>query len=135
MGNTVEISELFKTCSMCDAHWDSIDSFLADRSLSFNGYQANFGMLDEGIFFFTHNKEKCGSTLGIKVWAFASLFSGIKYSQSKQLSAECPRYCLDQKNLGRCSAECENAFAREISQIIKDKTARHESTDAVTPAQ
>ena len=135
MGITVEISELFKTCSMCNSQWNSIDSFLADPSLSFNGYQANFGILDEGIFFFTHNMEECGSTLGIKVRAFGTLFSGKKYSKSKQLSAECPRYCLDPKNLGRCSAECENAFAREISQIIRDRTAKHKITDAITPVQ
>jgi hypothetical protein len=72
--------------------------------------------------------------MGMKVQAFASLFSGKKYSTSKQLSPECPRYCLDQENLGRCNAQCENAFAREISQIIKDRTAKHMIAEVVTPA-
>lgn len=113
--------QLFKTCTMCNGKWESMDSFLADPNLSFNGYQANFGVLDEGIFFFTHNTETCGSTMGIKVRAFASLFSGKKYTDNGALSKTCPRYCLDQENLDRCNVHCKNAFVREISQLIQDR--------------
>ena len=115
----------FKTCPMCNTEWQSMEAFFADSTLSFNGYQANFGMLDEGIFFFTHNTQTCGSTMGIKVRTFVSLFSGTKYSGSKALSKDCPRLCLDQSNLGPCDAQCENAFAREISHIIQDKMASY----------
>jgi len=113
----------FKACPMCKTEWESMEAFFADPALSFNGYQANIGMLDEGIFFFTHDTETCGSTMGIKVRTFNSLFSGKKYVGSKALSQDCPHYCLDQNNLERCDAHCENAFAREISQIIQDKIA------------
>ena len=115
----------FKICPMCDTKWQSMGVFLADSTLSFNGYQANFGLLDEGIFFFTHDTENCGSTMGIKVRTFVSLFSGEKYSGSKALSKDCPRFCLNQSNLKRCDAQCENAFAREISHIIQDKMASY----------
>lgn len=113
----------FKACPMCEMNWKSMEDFFADPALSFNGYQANFGMLDEGIFFFTHNTETCGSTMGIKVRTFSSLFSGKKYAESKALSKDCPRYCLDKNNLGPCSAQCENAYARKISSIIRDRIA------------
>lgn len=121
MSTTYDIDLIFKTCPMCESRWKSMDSFLADPFIVFNGYQANFGMLNEGIFFFTHETEECGSTMGIKVRIFASLFTGKKYTGSKALSNDCPGYCLDLKNLDRCSAQCENAFAREISQLIKDR--------------
>jgi len=123
MSTTYDNVTSFKACPMCDTKWESMEEFFADHSLSFNGYQANFGMLDEGIFFFTHNIETCGSTMGIKVKTFVSLFSGEKYTGSKALSKDCPGYCLDQSNLERCDAQCENAFAREISHIIQDRIA------------
>lgn len=113
----------FKACPMCETEWESMGEFFADSTLSFNGYQANFGALDEGIFFFTHDTETCGSTMGIKVRTFASLYSGEKYSGSKALSKDCPRYCLDQSNLEHCDAHCESAFAREIAHIIKGRMA------------
>lgn len=121
MSTTYNSNTLFKACPMCNAEWQSMEEFFADPTLSFNGYQANFGTLDEGIFFFTHETETCGSTMGIKVRAFVSLFSGKKYLGNKALSKDCPRYCLDQNNLERCNAHCENAFAREISHIIQDR--------------
>jgi len=113
----------FKSCPMCKTDWNSMESFLADPQLVFNGYQPNFGVLEQGIFFFTHDTEHCGSTMALKVQSFASLYNGPKYTKSKQLSADCPRYCLDEKNLKRCNAHCENAFAREIAQLIKQRMA------------
>ena len=109
-----------------------MEDFFADPALSFNGYQANFGMLDEGIFFFTHDTQTCGSTMGIKVRTFVSLFSGKKYSGSKALSKDCPRLCLDQSNLDPCDAQCENAFAREISRIIQDRIAMGQEASITT---
>lgn len=113
----------FKVCPMCKTEWESMEAFFADPTLSFNGYQANFGLLDEGIFFFTHDTETCGSTMGIKVRTFVSLFNGKKYVGSKALSKDCPRYCLDQNSLERCNAHCKNAYAREVSHIIQEKIA------------
>lgn len=121
MSTTANSDTSFKTCPMCNTEWASMEDFFADPTLSFNGYQANFGMLGEGIFFFTHDTNTCGSTMGIKVRTFASLFNGQKYSSSKALSKDCPRLCLDQGNLERCNAHCENAFAREISYIIQTR--------------
>jgi len=123
MRTTFDSDTSFKTCPMCNTEWQSMEEFLADPTLSFNGYQANLGLLDEGIFFFTHDTKACGSTMGSKVRTFVSLFSGKKYSGSKALSKKCPRYCFDQSNLERCDAQCENAFAREISHIIQDRIA------------
>jgi hypothetical protein len=123
MSTANDYESSFKACPMCKTEWKSMEEFFADPALSFNGYQANFGMLDEGIFFFTHDTEACGSTMGFRVKTFVSLFSGKKYSDSKALTKACPRYCLDPNNLEHCDAHCENAFAREISHIIQNKIA------------
>ena len=112
---------IFKSCPMCRKDWGSRSSFMADPELNFNGYQANFGTIEHGLFYFTHENAICGSTMAIKAEQFLSLFQGKKYQENKQLSEECSRKCLDRNELGRCTARCEFAFVREVSQIIKDR--------------
>lgn len=130
----------FKACPMCKTEWDSMDSFLADPHLIFNGYQPNFGNLDQGIFFFTHDEEHCGTTMALKVETFASLYTGPRHPKSKRLSHDCPGYCLDKTNLKPCSAQCANAYAREIAQKIKERMAFyrgiqcHKSSAKIVPA-
>jgi len=106
-----------------------MDVFLDDPHLTFNGYQPNLGEQEQGIFFFTHNIKLCGSTIGLRVISFAPIYSGPRHTSSKQFSNDCPRYCLDSRNLKRCNAPCENAFAREISQIIKDRMNQQAKPD------
>ncbi len=106
---------------MCAEKWSSRDSFLSDPQLTFNGYQANFGAIEQGLFYFTHHKPGCGSTMALKVETFLSLFNGKKYSDNKMLSEECSGLCHNRARLDRCPAHCEFAFVREVSQIIKDR--------------
>jgi hypothetical protein len=114
--------QIFKTCPMCEKSWSCRDAFLDDPELSFNGYQANFGIKGQGLFYFTHQKPGCGSTMALKVGKFFSLFNGKKFHENKHLSKECSGLCLDTKKLDRCPAHCEFAFVREVSQIIKDRS-------------
>ncbi len=116
--------QIFKTCPMCDKKWGCRDTFLDDPELNFNGYQANFGITEQGLFFFTHENAVCGSTMALKAETFLSLFDGKKYQENKQQSEECSQKCLDPKKLERCPAHCEFAFVREVSQIIKDRSQR-----------
>ena len=112
----------FKICPMCNKNWISRDEFLDDPTLTFNGYQANFGVLEEGLFYFTHDTNGCGSTMTIKAFGFLSLYSGRKYTGSKRFSDECPGYCSDKTFLQRCPVHCQNAFVREVTQIIHDRS-------------
>lgn len=116
--------QVFKICPMCGKSWQSRDSFLEDKELNFNGYQPDFGTIEEGIFYFTHEMDHCGSTMGVKAEAFIALFKGKKYQKSRQLTKECTGKCLDHNSLERCSAHCLYAFVREVSQIIKDRLHR-----------
>ena len=113
---------IFKSCPMCKKDWSSRNCFMDDPEVNFNGYQANFGTVEHGLFFFTHENERCGSTMALKAELFLSLFNGERYKDNKQLSDECPEKCLDWQELSRCPAHCEFAFVREVSQIIKDRS-------------
>lgn len=108
----------FKVCPCCATIWETRSKFLSDPTLKFNGYQIFRPELERGLFIFTHLKEKCYSTLSIKILEFHDLYTGSRYNENKALSEDCPRYCLDENNLNRCDALCECAYVREISAII-----------------
>jgi len=113
---------------MCRKSWISRDAFLVDPALIFNGYQADFGVLEQGLFYFTHETNNCGSTMALKAEAFLSLYTGKRYTESKQLSKECPQYCLERNQLKRCQAQCQYAFVREVTQIIMDRSHKAAAT-------
>lgn len=116
-----ETADIFKRCTCCSTEWGTREEFLSDPTLKFNGYQICRPELEYGLFFFTHLKEGCCSTLSLKVLTFLDLYTGTRYHGDKALSPTCPRYCLDEGNLSRCDALCECAYVREISHIITTK--------------
>lgn len=111
----------FKQCPMCEKEWSSREVFLADIDVHFNGYQPNFGLLDEGLFYFTHERKDCGSTMLLAAGQFLSLYSGKKYEGSMWQTTECSGLCLDKSRLERCDVPCKNAIVREVTQLIKDR--------------
>lgn len=118
---SIETEQIFKTCPMCGKSWPCRDSFLDDPELKFNGYQADFGIMEQGLFYFTHDNPTCGSTMALKAEMFFSLFEGKTYEANKHMSEECPGKCLYRNLLDRCPVACKFAFVREVSQIIKDR--------------
>lgn len=111
----------FKVCPGCFHVWETREVFMSDPHLEFNGYKADFKDLDFGMFFFTHTASNCHSTMTMMVEDFLDLYSGKRYSENKALSDECPRYCIDEKQLSRCDAFCECAYVREICQLLVDR--------------
>ena len=111
--------EPFKTCSCCAHEWRDRKSFLEDPSLTLNGYQADLELLEEGLFYFTHVRTGCGSTLVIPAGQFLDLYTGPRYLEQHAFSEECPRYCMDKDQLGRCHVLCECAMVREVIQLIR----------------
>lgn len=109
----------FKLCPSCFEVWQTRDLFLSEPNLALNGYKADFERLEYGLFFFTHMKADCYSTLAIEVADFMDLYQGPLYSERRTGKPDCPGYCLDKVQLQRCEARCECAFVREIMQIIK----------------
>jgi hypothetical protein len=127
-----EYDQIFKSCPMCGKRWKSRDTFLDDPELNFNGYQANFGIMEQGLFYFTHENAACGSTLILKAEMFLPLYKGTRYKENKSLSNDCPKLCLEQKQLDRCPIHCEFAFVREVSQIIKDRSHKVADPNYIT---
>lgn len=111
----------FKICSMCATKWETLDDFINDPLLFINGYQAHFERLGQSLFYFTHQKEGCFSTIAIKAEEFLSLYSGKQYKERRTNKEDCPLYCFEKEQLDRCDAFCECAFNREIIEIVKTK--------------
>ena len=116
--------EIFKRCSMCSTEWNTRDDFIGDNLLEINGYKADFEKLEWSLFYFTHHKQDCFSTMAIEANEFLSLYSGKKYTERRTGKEECPGFCLDKEQLDRCDALCECAFNREVIQIMKDRQSR-----------
>lgn len=109
-------SGTFKKCKVCDTQWSSRDQFINDPEISLVGYQANFVILEKGLFLFNHS---CQSTLSIEVQAFADLYVGSVFEERVQGSDECPGYCLHHSQLQPCPAKCECTYVREILSMLQ----------------
>lgn len=120
----IDHEPIFKTCPMCKKEWKSREIFLDDQELIFIGYQANLGLPEEGLFYFTHEIEECGSTMAIKVEYFLTLYTGERYTEDKKHADDCRGYCLNREELRRCDARCRYAYVREISHVIMDRMTR-----------
>ena len=112
---------IFKICPMCSTEWLTRDEFLDDRSLEVNGYGVDFEKLELSLFYFTHKKEGCFTTIVLEAKSFLSLYSGKKYTEKRTGEGECPGYCLEKEQLNRCDVICECAFNRETIHIIKER--------------
>lgn len=107
---------MFKKCAVCRHIWTTRQDFIADQNVEIIGYQSNFVELEAGLLYFNHS---CNSTLAIPVGLFSDLYAGPIFEERKTGTDNCPGYCLHKKELGRCPAECECAYVREIIQILK----------------
>lgn len=112
--------EVFKICPSCSTKWETRDLFLDDQSLKIIGYSADLLKLESSLFYFTHYKEGCSTTMAIQAKYFFDLYSGRQYSERKAGTVECPGFCLEKEQLSRCDAFCECAFNREIINMIKN---------------
>ncbi len=108
----------FKACSACERVWKDRDGFLSDPAIILIGYQANFKVLEEGYFLFTHEKLQCGTSLGIQARSFLDLVPGPLVREQLTNTAACPGYCEDSSALQPCRETCECAYVREVIQVI-----------------
>lgn len=108
----------FKTCPCCEKSWETQKEFVFDKTLELIGYSADFDVLENGLFYFVHQIEGCGTTLAIEASRFQNLYDGPIYNERKTGTSECPGYCEERELLGRCNAKCECAYVREICNII-----------------
>ena len=113
--------KVFKICPMCLTEWETRDDFLNDQSLEINGYGVDFEKLEWGLFYFTHKKTGCFSTMALEAKDFLDIYSGKRYTERQTGKEGCPGYCLEKNQLDRCDAVCECAFNREVIAIIKEK--------------
>lgn len=109
-------SGVFKKCASCNHGWETRDSYLSDPQLRIVGYQANFESPGLGTFMFSH---LCGTTMSISAHEFVDLYTGHIFNKLAKGSRECPKYCLDEKDLKSCEVPCECAYIRKVALIIQ----------------
>jgi hypothetical protein len=109
-------SPLFKQCTACHVSWFSRQDFLRDPAVSLVGYQMFEPELSHGMLLFDH--QDCGTTLALKVAAFADLYDGPIFSARLQKSPECPAHCFDVSNLEDCGTECCGNWVRVVLQKV-----------------
>ncbi len=59
--------------------------------------------------------------MAIPIGEFFDLYEGQRYTGSLALGETCPRYCLDETQLGRCDNQCECAMAREVVAVVRER--------------
>ena len=112
---------LFKTCSNCQAVWKNIEGLLADPEIVLAGYQVHPDDLEGGLFFFTHQKEGCNTTLAIPVTEFLCLNDRpLLEKRDKELCIG-SEFCVHESDLSPKPMKCECAWVREILQTIKER--------------
>ena len=108
---------MFKKCTLCGHIWESREAFLADQDLKIIGYQADFDIINGGLFLFNH---VCETTLALDVKYFADLYTGPAYDTNLAGTDECSDLCIDINKLDACDAKCKYAYVRDIIQTIKN---------------
>lgn len=108
----------FKICPTCSKHWKTLADFLADPELELAGYQVNFADLKDGLFYFSHLREDCGTTLAIPVKQFIGLSTRPILASRATPSGDCSGLCVRQNELDPCPEECECVWVREVMQTI-----------------
>ena len=108
----------FKECNLCGYEWDSRDAFLDDENVALIGYQVNFEDLTLGILLFNHS---CRGTLAITAEHFSDIYDGPIFRARATGSDQCPGFCLHQRSLKPCPAQCECAYIREIIKVIESR--------------
>ena len=103
---------VFGWCSACGHRWSTREELLTDPEIHLMGYAVNFESIGQGLFLFSH--EVCLSTVGVEVASFLDLHEGPVYEQLMTGSDECPRFCLEERNLNPCNAPCRCAFVRDV---------------------
>jgi len=112
----------FKVCPNCEAVWQTMDDFLADPEMEQAGYQVNFVDLKGGLFYFTHHRDGCGTTLAIPVGKFTSLSARtLLAARGEQPGGKCPGSCVRKGDMDPCPVECECVWVREVMQVIKER--------------
>ena len=80
----------FKRCTMCQHIWATREDFLSDPLIRVDGYQVDFEKLEYGLFYFTHEKEGCFSTMALVAADFLDLYKGEKYEARRPGLYDCP---------------------------------------------
>jgi hypothetical protein len=111
----------FKTCAVCGNGWDNLADLIRDEQVELIGYQPAFSDSYEGLFFFAHSSDECGTTIALPVSSFASLYEGPVQGAQLAGTQQCEGLCQAFYEFGACGQDCTMHWVRDIITIIVDR--------------
>lgn len=121
----LENTNIFKVCSFCKKEWQTLDTFLADPFIHFDGYQPDFDHSSRGLLLFTHTDLACCTTMAIEAIRFFSLTpEKIEDLTFKPGIEDCPAHCLSPTSIETCNNM--NCKGTQIRRLIKLMLKRKE---------
>ncbi len=115
------MAKVFKKCSCCGDEWPTLSDLIRDEQVKIIGYQAAFSDSYEGLFFFSHQTEDCGTTIAIPVSCFEKLHDGPEYTQTLACTELCSGLCQSFYDFGTCPRECGMRWARDIISVLENR--------------
>ena len=126
------MEQYFKRCSVCGQSWSTREHFLKDAEIELIGYQPDFDELADGTLMFNHVAFGCGTTLELEIGDFEDLVAARRHGRRLDGTEECHGHCLRIRNLERCEAQCDNAWARQVAVEVKARAQRLREEIAMT---
>ena len=115
------MATVFKKCACCDNEWEYLTDLIRDEQVQLIGYQAAFSDSYEGLFFFSHRAEECGTTIAIPVSCFANLYDGPAYQAHLECTEQCNGLCQSFYDFGACPKECNMRQVRDIIKVLVNR--------------
>jgi len=111
----------FKKCSCCGTVWANLSDLIRDDQVQLIGYQAAFSDSYEGLFFFSHRTQHCGTTIAIPVSCFSNLYDGPDFTEQLACTDMCNSLCESFFDFGSCSEACSMRWVREIIEVLNNR--------------
>ena len=112
------MANTYKRCACCGNEWNSVADLVRDEQVELIGYQPAFSDSYEGLFFFAHSAEACGTTIALPVSSFAGLHDGSAHPAQLAGTEKCEGLCRSFYEFGACGQDCEMHWVRDIITML-----------------
>jgi hypothetical protein len=120
-GKGKTMAKSFKKCTCCGNEWAALTDLIRDEQVQIIGYQAAFTDSYEGLFFFAHRTEECGTTIAVPVSSFVNLYEGPEFTAHLECTELCNGLCHSFFDFGGCSKECDMRWVRDVIEVLVNR--------------
>ena len=116
--NRTREKPLFYRCQLCEHEWKTLDEFLDDADVVLEGVHAKPIEPNEGIMYFTHSANGCGTTFGKRTGEFRELIGRTPFTVDLSETKYCPGQCSRPKDFSNCGKPCSSLWVRQVIVAI-----------------